>query len=189
MGPALRAAAALCSLPWNFRNRHDRVCGRRTVAGYRGKPRGQHFADRLARQRLCARRRRRRPSGCRHHDVAVTQADASATLRDLCCRACFGRARAGLWPADGREGPGGCFARLLSWDCCDRRGGERSFRAERPCGVSRVARFLGCEPGRRAWRDSDRPRARLARCLLDVGGDWRSCRTGSSALDASSAEG
>jgi hypothetical protein len=74
---ALRAAAALCSLPWNFRNRHDRICDRRTVAGYRGKPRGQRFVDRIARQRLCARRRRWRPSGCRHHNVAVTSAKGS----------------------------------------------------------------------------------------------------------------
>ena len=74
---ALRAAAALCSLPWNFRNRHDRICDRRTVAGYRGKPRGQRFIDRIARQRLCARRRRWRPSGCRHHNVAVTSAKVS----------------------------------------------------------------------------------------------------------------
>ena len=46
---------------------------------------------------------------------------------------------------------------------------ERSARA-----VSlRVARFLRCEPRRRAGRDGDRPRAWLARRLLDARGGWR----------------
>ena len=122
--------------------------------------------------------------------IALTSSQPrKRTLLQLCAIFVVGHALAALAPDYGwlmsARVLRGCFARLLPRHRRDRGRGERSARAKRTRRFFRLAGLLRRKSCRRAERDRDRSRVRLARRLLDARGRWHNCRGGSSALDAS----